>query len=458
MSVVEVLLALALFSLVVMAITGALIYGRESAQTSGMRARATFLAEEGLEATRNIRDENFTTNLASADGNHGLAKTTQWAFSGSSDTTESFFTRIVNVAPIDADTKSITSTVTWQENVQRAGSVVLNTYLTYWQRVVAANWANPTQESLVNMTGTGNKLKVKVQGNYAYLVDATNFFVMDLDNLAGSPVGSLAITGTATNLFVSGTYAYISSTSNNSELQIIDISSPTNPQRPAGGNQGIFDAGGNTDATSVAVSGNFAYLTKLQGGGPAIELTKVNITTKNNPTSSATLNFASNINDIVIIGSYAYLATSAATELQYADINTFGSISTAGDGNLASSAASIDGASGLLTVATGTTINAVPLTSPTTFGIERTLNVGQTINDVSYDNTLGYVFLAENNSTQEFQVINATTTPNPTLVGTYNINNDVSNTANGITYDSTRDRAYIANSADNAEFVVIMPQ
>ena len=49
-SLVEVLLAVSIFGLLLLFLTGGLIYGQQSTALSGARARAEFLAEEGLEA------------------------------------------------------------------------------------------------------------------------------------------------------------------------------------------------------------------------------------------------------------------------------------------------------------------------------------------------------------------------------------------------------------------------
>src|SRR3990167_512120 len=69
-STIEVLLASTILVLIVTAFMGAYIYGSESTALAGQRVRAVFLAEEGLEASRNIRDENFS-NLT--DGTKGLS-------------------------------------------------------------------------------------------------------------------------------------------------------------------------------------------------------------------------------------------------------------------------------------------------------------------------------------------------------------------------------------------------
>ena len=135
-SLVEVLLSIVIFALLISVFIGSLIYNQESERLAGDRARATFLAKEGLEAVRNMRDENFD-NLAV--GTHGLSNSgNSWSFSGSSDTTD-IFTRSINISDVDEKTKLITSTVIWQQNEQRSGQVILTERLTNWQRM------NPTE-------------------------------------------------------------------------------------------------------------------------------------------------------------------------------------------------------------------------------------------------------------------------------------------------------------------------
>jgi Tfp pilus assembly protein PilV len=129
-NLVEVLLAMATFSLLITAIVGALIYGQQSTQIAGTRARASLLAEEGIEAVRNIRDENFT-NLT--DGHYGLSTAGgKWSFNGAADTT-GVFTRTLIISTVDANTKQVVSQVTWQENQQRDGLVALTGYITNWK-------------------------------------------------------------------------------------------------------------------------------------------------------------------------------------------------------------------------------------------------------------------------------------------------------------------------------------
>ncbi|MEK7188008.1 MAG: hypothetical protein AAB691_04150 [Patescibacteria group bacterium] len=128
-SVVEVLLAASIFALIVTALLGVYLYGQESTALAGSRARASMLAEEGLEAVESIRDAGFV-NLV--DGTYGLATTSNyWNLSGTSNTID-IFTRQIAISAIDDKRKHVTSTVTWQQNNQRTGIVQLVTRFTNW--------------------------------------------------------------------------------------------------------------------------------------------------------------------------------------------------------------------------------------------------------------------------------------------------------------------------------------
>ena len=148
-SLVEVILSTTVFAMLVTALAGAYLYGEEATMLAGNRARAVMLAEEGTEAVRNIRDPLFD-NLV--DGTYGLSTTSnQYNLSGASDS-DGFFSRSINVATVDSKRKDITSTVTWQQNSQRSGSVSVITRLTNW----LASGASPRNNMLVYGNGTAN--------------------------------------------------------------------------------------------------------------------------------------------------------------------------------------------------------------------------------------------------------------------------------------------------------------
>ncbi|OGD62600.1 hypothetical protein A2160_06245 [Candidatus Beckwithbacteria bacterium RBG_13_42_9] len=117
------------------ALVGGLIYGQESTILAGNRARAIMLAEEGLEAARNIRDEDYANLTSGAKGLVISESLNRWEFSGVSDVTDVIFTRSTTINPVGSEDnkKKVTVDVTWSQNPQRTGTVSLVSYLTNWQ-------------------------------------------------------------------------------------------------------------------------------------------------------------------------------------------------------------------------------------------------------------------------------------------------------------------------------------
>jgi Tfp pilus assembly protein PilV len=130
MSLVEALLAMAIFAILSVGVISAIIYGQESSAVAGTRERAVKIAEEGIEAVRNIRDSGYG-NLP-ADGTYGLVISGGvFALSGPSDTTD-IFARTITLATVDSRTRTVNVNVNWQQTAQRTGAISLNTYLTDW--------------------------------------------------------------------------------------------------------------------------------------------------------------------------------------------------------------------------------------------------------------------------------------------------------------------------------------
>lgn len=122
---IEVVLALALFVLYSAVIIPALLNVVEVNSKIGMRNKAIFLAYEGLEATRNIKENDFTRLT---DGSHGLVVAGGgWDFSGNEDVSGRY-TRTVTVSSVDTKTKQAVVMINWQYNPYRNGSLSLKTY------------------------------------------------------------------------------------------------------------------------------------------------------------------------------------------------------------------------------------------------------------------------------------------------------------------------------------------
>ncbi len=455
-SLVEIILALAILALLTVALIGNFIYSQESAVVAGAKSRATFLAEEGLEATRNIRDADFA-NLV--DGNYGLATSSnQWIFSGTQDVTD-IYTRQIQISTPSANRKQVISQVTWQQTAQRAGNISLTTYLTNWVATVSGigNWALPVQQSVYNAAGNQDGWKVVTQGNYAYMVrvDGTpDFLIIDISNLASPTLtGSLSLTGIPQAITVSGNYAYIGSRQDNQDLQIVNITNPSLPTMA-----GTYDAAGTNDVLSIVISGTTAYLARtLDAANP--EITVVNVTNPAAVTLVGSLSLANTASDIVLIGSYLYVSNyNTSGELYVVDVSVPATPIVAATLNLTgtSTGLSIAGAGTTVFVGrTGGEVRAVDVSTPSSPVQMGTYAAGANVTDMSLGNSNTYLFLSTSATTNNFRVINVSNPSAITLVGSMSLTG--ASAGNGIFYDSLLDRAFVVGASNTSEFYIIQP-
>lgn len=447
-SLVEILLAVSLFGLMVMAFVGAMFYGEESTALSGSRSRAAFLTNEGIEAARSIRDSGYP-NLTR--GTYGLTTTgNRWNLFGSSDLTDNFFTRSLTVANATiSGTRVVTSNVTWQQNLQRTGAISMTTELSNW-KVYIGNWGAASIQTTLNLAAAGNGVKVVYQDDYAYVVRSTgtpNFVVVSVNNPATPVVvGSLALAGTPSNIVVSGNYAYISANSNPSELQIVNISTPTAPSL-----SGVFDAPGNIAATGIAFQNNLVYLART---GNSNNFVVVNVSTPSAPTQVGITSLAGGLNEVVVNDGYAYV-TSANNNAEVQVINIANPAAPAlvatdnlGTGSDAISIAYLTNT--LLVGRADGTLQIIDVTIPTAPTNTSTFAAGSQINDISVGLSEGYAFLAGTTGTGRFRVVDVTNLAAPTSV----VSITSAGVVNGVVYDPDRDRVYGVQTSGASELVV----
>jgi len=130
-SLIEILLAITIFITGVAAVSSLFLSSHISSSQSAERAQAIFLAKEGIEAVRAIRDFNFE-NLT--NGAYGIELVGgKWQTTGDwPDTTEDKFERTIEIGDVQEGVKIITSTVEWQ-SISGARSVSFNEHLTDWR-------------------------------------------------------------------------------------------------------------------------------------------------------------------------------------------------------------------------------------------------------------------------------------------------------------------------------------
>ena len=134
-SLIELLLAIAIFIIVVSTLAFFFLDSYVAGRLAQEMSIANGLAEEGLEAARSIRDNDWDKLSV---GNHGLVvSSNNWIFQGATeDISDSLKAgeRKISVEEIGSDIRKVTSEITWQFSPDRSQTVSMVTYLTNWAK------------------------------------------------------------------------------------------------------------------------------------------------------------------------------------------------------------------------------------------------------------------------------------------------------------------------------------
>lgn len=132
-SLIELLIAMFIFVATVTVATFLMLDVFLSDRMGREKTVATFLAKEGMEAVRSIRDNNWDDLIG---GNYGLVLlSNKWVFQGSEEDINNHLkngVRKITIEDVGEDRKKITSRITWEINEGRNQEVKLVTYLTNW--------------------------------------------------------------------------------------------------------------------------------------------------------------------------------------------------------------------------------------------------------------------------------------------------------------------------------------
>lgn len=142
-SLIELLLAGALFSVSAWGMAEVLMSALAADRLAEETAIASLYAEEGIEALRSIRAKDFDA-LGMTEASGLAVSSGDWELSGSEDT-RGKYQRIISVSEVnrdgsgdivenggdpDHDTRKVAATVLWDVTPSRQDSIVLETYLT----------------------------------------------------------------------------------------------------------------------------------------------------------------------------------------------------------------------------------------------------------------------------------------------------------------------------------------
>lgn len=310
-TLVEVILAVAL--LAIFASTLSVYLNNQLAyMTRGQSAlEAIYLAQEGLEASRSIRDIGWEYL---ATGTHGLLyDDSSWSFSGTHELIGKF-TRTISVGDLSENERQVISLVTWP-GTAGVRSIALATNLANWREVVepllAGNWNSPRTLGSINL-GPGNQpTSLFVRNKIVYMTaqassaDKPDFFVIDATNgMSPQVVGQINTSQALNDLDIKDNLAYVANQDGTNHLQIINISQNNNPYLISS----YRLAGNISPALSIAVTGTVAIVGTKNDAGPEIYF--VNVANPSTPLVLSTLEVGGDINRIHIKGARAYLATS----------------------------------------------------------------------------------------------------------------------------------------------------
>lgn len=316
-SLVEVLLAIAIFALISTSIIYLLIDAGTANRQNRDRVVASALADEGLEASRAIRDASWTNISA---GTFGLSQdSSQWRFLGDHDIdSTNRFIRRISVSKITDDRFQITSTVTWQSILGFESGISAVTYLTHWNKITLPpppNWEEPKIFGTVgtnNLAGNKNPNDIFVLGNYAYFVtDEANavdpeFFIFDVSDVTKPTLAGKAKIGSKIEaVYVVGNYAYLATNVDDAELTIVKVSDPKNPTVIA-----RLNTPGNKDGKDVFVLDHYAYLV-TESNPSNSEFYIFDVTDPENPTATPVSKVELNASGttVYVSGNYAYVGT-----------------------------------------------------------------------------------------------------------------------------------------------------
>jgi len=183
-SLIELLVAMAVFVLVVSSIMFLTLDAHLATRQGAERTQATFLVQEGVEATYSIKNRGWKYLTI---GSHGLDESGNlWEFSGAENLIDKY-TRQVTVeeayrdvngdivdsgGSVDLDTKKITSRVNWDFSPNRPLEVAVTSYLTNWRsakwlQTTRADFDQGTKNNVVSTNNNGGELELSQgAGNY----------------------------------------------------------------------------------------------------------------------------------------------------------------------------------------------------------------------------------------------------------------------------------------------------
>jgi hypothetical protein len=325
-SSIEVMFAVAIFVILAISVFSLFSVILSQGTLGQERQRARSLLSQGIEAARQIRNQNWD-NLSV--GTHGLTLSTDWSFSGSEDVT-GIYHRTVTVTETGTDERQVDVEITWESASGRAqsmsGSTILSNWLTYGFTVAgtsnceasssfSGDWTNPVAVGSGDI-GAGNQgTDVAVDYPYVFISGVAassakpDLFVFDVSTPASPTLVRQVNTGSSgiQTMSIEGDYLYAASANDSSELMIFDISNPLTTTKIGGAT-----VTGAADGSAIIAGDGWVALGMTDTG--STDLVIFDVTNPTTPTSVGSFEVGAGVTDLAAFESTLYVATSYATD------------------------------------------------------------------------------------------------------------------------------------------------
>lgn len=183
------------------------------------------------------------------------------------------------------------------------------------------NINNPSIATTVNLSGNSDALDIGVNDTKLYTVQGNTLYVFDITTpTSPQQLDTIDLNGGGKKLFISANNIFVATQDDDRELQIIDATNPANLQNIGFAN--LLD-----DATDIFVQGTRAYVsTDINSGA---EFYVFNISNPSSPALMGSYEVGAKVNAIHIVGPYAILGTNLSNqEIKIVDISFPATISS----------------------------------------------------------------------------------------------------------------------------------
>lgn len=233
--ILEAVIAIGIFSMLLMGLGIALMVSEHQTIAAGDRFRGTYLAERQLEILRQMHTPETSDTIT--PGKHGLALKADgsgWEMTGTFASEGPFRTE-VEVTSLGTDWLGVRATANWQIDRTRSGSVVLDTYLTDWDRPKElGDWSQPQLLKAFSDGGTPNFRKIAISGQYAFISGSMEdggrkaLYVFDCSSVTPTEVATeFNPAASAEGIAIAGDKLYLATDEPGRQVQVYDISSPS---------------------------------------------------------------------------------------------------------------------------------------------------------------------------------------------------------------------------------------